>query len=104
MFLEAQVQNVTAGALCLEKVVLDPSQLFSVTPLNTVDTEDGSGEKKSVFGRVNCLQPQDSRQYLFCLNPKPEVRANHKLMRGVTNIGNITTFRIFASACFCVCS
>ena len=44
---------------------------------------------RSVFGKVNSLQPQDSRQYLFCLTPKPEVKSNHKLMRGVTNIGKL---------------
>ncbi len=97
------MQNVTLGPLCLEKVLLEPSQLFEVNSLNEVDADsdddfidddddDGEGgdrstKKVSVFGRVNCIQPQDSRQYLFCLTPKQEVRANHKLLKSVTNIG-----------------
>jgi len=91
VFLEAQVQNVTNGVLSLEKVLLEPSQLFGVTSLNAVQEEDEAGTEvtRSVFGKVNSLQPQDSRQYLFCLTPKPEVKSNHKLMRGVTNIGKL---------------
>ena len=94
VFLEAQVQNVTSGPLCLEKVTLDPSQLFEVTALNEVEVAE---EKRSVFGKVNCLRPQDSRQYLYCLTPRPEVRANHRLMKGVTNIGKICTVCPFLS-------
>ena len=30
VFLEAQVQNITVGPLCLEKVGLDPSPMFKV--------------------------------------------------------------------------
>ncbi len=104
VFLEAQVQNVTLGPLCLEKVSLEPSQLFDVASLNEtaadggdsdLDSDDGnsSSDKKkktvSVFGRVNCIQPQDSRQYLFCLTPRPDVRANHKLLKSVTSIGKL---------------
>lgn len=43
VFLEAQVQNVTNGNLSLEKVLLEPSQLFGVTSLNNVQEEDESG-------------------------------------------------------------
>ena len=86
VFLEAQVQNVTLGPLCLEKVGLDPSPMFKVTSLNQVldDTQD-----RHVFGRYNYLQPQDSRQYLFCLTPKNELKTNYKQLRGATNIGKM---------------
>lgn len=36
VFLEAQVQNVTSGYLCLEKVALEPSPMFKVSALNTI--------------------------------------------------------------------
>ena len=88
---------MTSGPLCLEKVTLDPSQLFEVTALNEVEgEEDAEAKTASVFGKVNCLRPQDSRQYLYCLTPRPEVKANHRLMKGVTNIGklfNVYTFQ-----------
>ena len=103
------MQNVTLGPLCLEKVALEPSQLFDVKSLNEVEAIDEcddnyddvdtlifgesqggqKGSMASVFGRVNCIQPQDTRQYLFCLTPKPDVRANHKLLKSVTNIGKL---------------
>ena len=84
VFLEAQVQNVTAGPLCLEKVGLDPSPMFKVTSLNQVIGLDGRvQEEKHVFGRYNYLQPQDSRQYLFCLTPKNELKSNYKQLRGL---------------------
>jgi len=90
VFLEAQVQNVTAGPLCLEKVGLDPSPMFKVTSLNQVIGLDGNVQaEKHVFGRYNYLQPQDSRQYLFCLTPKNELKSNYKQLRGATNIGKM---------------
>ena len=80
---------MTSGPLCLERVALDPSQLFNVQALNDIEVkgQNQDEEKSVVFGKINCVQPQDSRQYLFCLTPKPEVKSNHKLMKGVTNIG-----------------
>ncbi|TRY74878.1 hypothetical protein TCAL_06396 [Tigriopus californicus] len=83
VFLEAQVQNVTTGPLCLEQVLLDPSPSFKVSAMNSLE------EDKSVFGKVNFLQAQDSRQYLFCLTPKPEAKLNHLAMKGITNIGKL---------------
>jgi hypothetical protein len=73
VFLEAQVQNVTAGHLCLEKVALEPSPMFRMSSLNSVIDPCGDGDDDSetpVFGKINLLQPQDSRQYLFSLTPR----------------------------------
>ena len=52
VFLEAQVQNVTSGVLSLEKVLLEPSQLFGVTSLNSVQEEDESGDAVSRLDSV----------------------------------------------------
>lgn len=94
VFLEAQVQNVTAGPLCLEKVGLEPSPMFKVMPLNHIPSavtgdEKEQDEKRLVFGQVNHLQPQDSRQYLFCLTPRSELRLSYKQLKGTTNIGKL---------------
>lgn len=51
--------------------------------MNTLDND------RSVFGKVNFLQAQDSRQYLFCLTPKPEAKQNPLAMKGVTHIGKM---------------
>jgi len=91
VFLEAQVQNVTAGPLCLEKVGLDPSPMFKVTSLNQVMDSRGNvqDDQIHVFGKYNYLQPQDSRQYLFCLTPRNDLKANYKQLKGATNIGKL---------------
>ena len=93
VFLEAQVQNVTAGPLCLEKVALDPSPMFTVMPLNHVPSsgalDEKENEKRLIFGQVNYLQPQDSRQYLFCLTPRNELKLTYKQLKGTTNIGKL---------------
>jgi len=86
VFLEAQVQNVTNWPLCLEKVGLEPSPMFKVTPLNTT-SDDESG--RMVFGKVNFLKSHDSRQYLFSLTPRSDLRLNYKQLKGATNIGKL---------------
>ncbi|XP_037078208.1 trafficking protein particle complex subunit 13-like isoform X2 [Pollicipes pollicipes] len=83
VYLEAQIQNVTPAAMCMEGVSLEPSPLFDATDLNGV-----SGGESS-FGASGWLGPQDSRQYLFCLAPRPELRAASKQLKGVTNIGKL---------------
>lgn len=111
VYLEAQLQNITSSPMCLEKVVLEPSVHFTSRQLNTTQHRNGglflqmlnrSPEPKPdnpeqkhetktqpIFGEVNCLNPLDSCQYLFCLTPKPETQANIKLLKGVTSIGKL---------------
>ena len=43
------MQNVTNGVLSLEKVLLEPSQLFGVTSLNAVQEEDEAGNAETRF-------------------------------------------------------
>ena len=73
VLLEALLQNITSNPVTLAKVSLEPSPHFQVTPLNQND----SGE--SIFGQVNLLNPQDSRQYLFSLTPKNRAPQESKL-------------------------
>ncbi|XP_065331752.1 trafficking protein particle complex subunit 13 [Cloeon dipterum] len=75
VYLEAQVQNMTAGPICLEKVQLESSTAFTVRSLNQVNG-------RSVFGSVNVVQPQACRQFLYCLSPKPSLAS-------ATNIGKL---------------
>ena len=46
------MQNVTSSVLSLEKVLLEPSQLFGVTSLNAVQEEDESGDAVSRLDSV----------------------------------------------------
>lgn len=100
VYLEAQVQNITAGPICLEKVALDASHLFngtkctiifqqmllfnfSVTSLNMTP----SGE--SVFGKTTLLHPHGICQFLYCLTPNAQLSADLKSLSGATNIGKL---------------
>ena len=42
-----------------------------------------------VFGKVNYLNPMDTRQYLYFLTPKPDLLREVKVLKGVTNIGKL---------------
>ncbi|MPC46013.1 Trafficking protein particle complex subunit 13 [Portunus trituberculatus] len=85
VYLEAGVQNITSGPLCLEKVELEPSPYFSVTPMNKVLPDSNT----LVFGRMNVVNPHDTRQYLYCLKPRAEARSNPAALRQATSIGKL---------------
>ncbi|XP_008485310.1 trafficking protein particle complex subunit 13 isoform X2 [Diaphorina citri] len=65
VYLEAQVQNITSGPISLENVSLEASPGYKVTVLNC--TDDG----QSVFGKINSIPQNASRQYLYSLSPNP---------------------------------
>ena len=58
-------------------------------PNSDTEEEEDQEEKRLVFGRVNYLQPQDSRQYLFCLTPRSDLKLTYKQLKGTTNIGKL---------------
>ena len=81
VFLETQVQNITTNPISVDHVVLDPSQYYSVLPLNNnntnrtqleieerVSSEHGD-EDDEIFGS-SYINPMDMRQYLYKLIPK----------------------------------
>ncbi|KAK2579027.1 hypothetical protein KPH14_002821 [Odynerus spinipes] len=83
VYLEAQIQNLTDGPICLEKVSLESSHLFSVSTLN----KNEKGE--SIYGKVNLLDCGCSRQYLYCLKPQMSLQKDPKMMHNATNIGKL---------------
>lgn len=44
---------------------------------------------ESTFGKMSYLQPLDTRQYLYCLKPKPEFAEKAGVIKGVTVIGKL---------------
>uniref|UniRef100_A0A8D3D3I3 Trafficking protein particle complex subunit 13 n=1 Tax=Scophthalmus maximus TaxID=52904 RepID=A0A8D3D3I3_SCOMX len=86
VFLEAQIQNITTSPMFMEKVSLEPSMMYNVTELNTVSSAD---QGESTFGKMSYLQPMDTRQYLYCLKPKPEYAEKAGVIKGVTVIGKL---------------
>ncbi|CAD7015230.1 probable trafficking protein particle complex subunit 13 homolog [Ceratitis capitata] len=83
IYLEAQIQNITTGPFCLEKVELDSSEHYTITPLNTLS----NGE--SVFSSKNMLQPNNSCQFLYCIKPKTEIAKDIKALRQANNVGKL---------------
>uniref|UniRef100_A0AAQ5ZSU3 Trafficking protein particle complex subunit 13 n=1 Tax=Amphiprion ocellaris TaxID=80972 RepID=A0AAQ5ZSU3_AMPOC len=86
VFLEAQIQNITTSPMFMEKVSLEPSMMYNVTELNMVTSGD---QGESTFGKMSYLQPMDTRQYLYCLKPKPEYAEKAGVIKGVTVIGKL---------------
>uniref|UniRef100_A0A3Q2C9E2 Trafficking protein particle complex subunit 13 n=1 Tax=Cyprinodon variegatus TaxID=28743 RepID=A0A3Q2C9E2_CYPVA len=86
VFLEAQIQNITTSPMFMEKVSLEPSMMYNVTELNSVACGD---QGESTFGKMSYLQPMDTRQYLYCLKPKPEYAEKAGVIKGVTVIGKL---------------
>uniref|UniRef100_A0A3Q3K4F0 Trafficking protein particle complex subunit 13 n=1 Tax=Monopterus albus TaxID=43700 RepID=A0A3Q3K4F0_MONAL len=84
VFLEAQIQNITTSPMFMEKVSLEPSMMYNVTELNTC-----GDQRESTFGKMSYLQPMDTRQYLYCLKPKPEYAEKAGVIKGVTVIGKL---------------
>ncbi|CAI9727254.1 Hypothetical predicted protein [Octopus vulgaris] len=70
----------------MDHVSLEPSVSYSVTKMNDIDEDD---KVYPVFGKVNYLNSLDTRQYLYCLTPKPEAYLESKVLKGVTNIGKL---------------
>eukprot|EP00088_Acartia_fossae_P068274 TRINITY_DN8624_c0_g1_i4.p1 TRINITY_DN8624_c0_g1~~TRINITY_DN8624_c0_g1_i4.p1 ORF type:complete len:436 (+),score=49.72 TRINITY_DN8624_c0_g1_i4:160-1308(+) len=86
VYLEAQVQNITQGIITLDKVLLEPSNIFTVKTLSVEDENEDS--ESGIFSNCTALQPQDSWQYLFCLSPKTGL-SNDKLVKTITSIGKL---------------
>ncbi|KAJ8680204.1 hypothetical protein QAD02_015991 [Eretmocerus hayati] len=83
VYVEAQIQNLTVGPICLEKIALESSHLFTVSTLNTNE------KNESIYGKINLLDSGQSRQYLYYLKPQPSLRKDPKLMHNATNIGKL---------------
>lgn len=83
VYLEAQIQNITAGPICLESVELQNTQEYTVTSLNILPT----GE--SVFKSRNMLQPQNSCQFLYCIKPIPSIANDLKSLKMAKSIGKL---------------
>jgi len=64
----------------MERIVLEPSEYYACKELNPQRFDDESDGP-------SYMNPQDTRQYLYCLSPKPEFSLND--YRGVTSIGKL---------------
>ncbi|KAG0089765.1 hypothetical protein BGZ93_004606 [Podila epicladia] len=77
VLLEAMVQNVSGVTMWMERMRFEVADAFTVQDLNVVIPDrlketPKEGEKAvSVFGEHDYFAPNDVRQYLYVLTPKP---------------------------------
>lgn len=77
VFLEIHVQNLTSEPLSFERMHLDCVDGWEAEDINiwtpgAIKEEDSSSITSVFSGPTAIMQPQDIRQYLFILSPKPE--------------------------------
>ncbi|PKC12275.1 DUF974-domain-containing protein [Rhizophagus irregularis] len=117
VFLEVQIQNVAERLMYLERMNFEPGEVFNYKDLNFEENEnlnianeqanlenDNKEDEKnseskivklskvkidqeSIFGKNSYLNPQDIRQYLYMLTPKPEI--DNKLARTTNALGKL---------------
>ena len=63
--------------------------MFAVRALNDLPSQDDPWLDGQVFGSVNVIQPTETRQYLYCLQPLAEARLNVRNLRNTNNIGKL---------------
>ena len=71
MFLEAQVQNITSSPMVMESVKLEPSTIYTVTNLNTI--QDKEKRDSTVSGYVT--------QQLIVLSSKFKTEASRVIIK-----------------------
>lgn len=87
VFLEAQLQNVSAGPMFLERMKFEPSEHFVYQDLNhIISSADKEESSRSVFGS-SFIHPQDVRQYLYMLSPRDP--QNDKIARTTNALGKL---------------
>ncbi|CAO3569265.1 unnamed protein product [Mortierella alpina] len=95
VMLEAMVQNVSGVTMWMERMRFEPADAFTIKDLNVVIEEDNSsdgqateskevkpGSAASIFGEHDYFAPNDIRQYLYVLTPKP----GKELLAKTTNV------------------
>jgi hypothetical protein len=69
VFLEVHIQNMTQESLWFERMRLECVDGWQAEDANTMET-GANGEKESIFvGPTALMQPQDTRQYIYVLQP-----------------------------------
>ncbi|CAI4229240.1 unnamed protein product [Auanema sp. JU1783] len=79
VYLEAQIENTSGLPMILEKVELDPSAYYEVTPIRPSFAEQDKSSK--------LLRPSDIRQFLFCLSNRKN--QNLACYKDMTVIGKL---------------
>lgn len=83
VYLEALIQNITTGTICLEKIEFESSENYHVTPLNSFP----NGE--SVFPSREMLEPMNSCQFLYKIRAVNSVLQNLNALKSACDVGKL---------------
>ncbi|MBZ3881960.1 Trafficking protein particle complex subunit 13 [Sciurus carolinensis] len=86
LFLEVQIQNMSSSTVFIQKVLLEPSEMYIGIELNTINQD---GEDESTFGTRTFLQSSEGRQYLYHLQLKPEYSEKASAIRELMDVGKL---------------
>ena len=80
IYLQAQISNITSVPMVMDKVIFEPSPLYTVTDLNTAPHS---------FDGISYMYARDTRQYIYKLtpvNPYMNHRSGESLVAGKLDI------------------
>ena len=83
VYLEATIQNITTGTICLEKVEFESSHNYTVTSLNSF----ANGE--SVFPSREMLEPINSCQFLYKIKAVNSLAQNLNALKSACDVGKL---------------
>lgn len=86
LFVEVQIQNISSSIVFIQKVSLEPSEMYTCAELNTVNQ---AGEDKYIFVMRTFLQPMKRCQYLYHLQLKHKLSEKAGTMKGLTEMGKL---------------
>ncbi|XP_032948979.1 LOW QUALITY PROTEIN: trafficking protein particle complex subunit 13-like [Rhinolophus ferrumequinum] len=86
LFLEVQIENISSSIVFIQKVSLEPSEMYTGEELSTVNQ---AGEDECTFGTRKFLQSMEGRQYLYHFQIKQEFSEKYGVIRGLTKMGKL---------------
>ncbi|XP_012905966.1 trafficking protein particle complex subunit 13-like [Mustela nigripes] len=86
LFLEVQIQNISSSTVFIQKVSLNPPEMYTGEELNTINQ---AGEDECTFGTRTFLQSMEERQYLYYLKLKQEFSEKAGIIKGLTEMGKL---------------
>ena len=86
LFFQNHIQNISSSTIFIQKVSLEPSEMYIVVELNTVNQ---AGEYECAFGTRTFLQSVEGCQYLYHLQLKQEFSEKSAPIRGLAAMGKL---------------
>lgn len=86
LFLEVQIKNTSSSDVFIQKVSLEPPEMYITAELNNVNW---AGEDECTFGTRTFLKSMEQRQYLYHFQIKQEFSEKSGAIKGLTEMGKL---------------